>query len=70
MSGSTFVRHPTDCSKYIRCKDKQPFIVQQCPGILVFNAKIGICDQSYNFDCTTGLEITKKTTTPLSVISN
>jgi Chitin binding Peritrophin-A domain len=60
--GKVFARHPTDCTKYIRCDTNgDAVMVVQCPGYFVFNAQSNICDEPSRVDCATGLEITTTT---------
>jgi hypothetical protein len=60
-----FARHPTDCDKYIRCNlDGKLLQIVQCPGYLVFNIELSLCDQAYKIDCSTGFEITTTTISP------
>lgn len=63
-SDESFVRHPIDCKKYIRCdRLKNTYIIVECPGDLIFNDSIKICDLPYRTECVTDTTSTTITTT-------
>ena len=66
-SGSRFSPHPTDCSKFLQCeKSTTGALIETeitCPGGLLFNSNLNVCDWAQNVVCTT--QPTKPTTTAI-----
>ena len=64
-TGLCFEPHPFECNKYYMC-DYQHAVVMTCPGNLVFNPLINVCDYPEEVDCGNypkPTETTTKTTT-------
>lgn len=43
--------HETNCSLFYQCSYGR-LMLMTCPGMLYFNKKLNVCDQSYNVNCT------------------
>lgn len=67
-SGQRFSAHPTDCSKFMQCEmsPANDMLIETevtCPGGLLFNSKLQVCDWSNNVVCDlSGTGPTKPTT--------
>ena len=47
-------RYPGDCSKYVVCNNNRLPIIKSCPGGLVWDESIGVCNFKSRVNCDDG----------------